>query len=153
MNSIILPVDHIRQGPENDCVAVCAAMVLKYLGLSVAYDKLLRLLKANWFGISSFRVRELEKLGITVIYKQGDLIELYEHLSNGRPCIAFVRTSELPYWSQATDHAVVVAGLDNTFVYLNDPNFDNYPIRVSHGDFDLAWIERDEYYATFIRRE
>lgn len=153
MKPIILPVDHIQQGPENDCVAVCAAMVLNYLGISVTYDRLLRLLKANWFGIPSFRVQELEKLGITVIYKQGDLTELYEHLSNGRPCIAFVRTAELPYWSQATDHAVVVVGLDDTAVYLNDAEFDSYPVKVSHGDFDLAWLERDEYYATFIRRE
>ena len=35
---------------------------------------------------------------------------------------------------------------------LNDPAFEEAPKVVSRGDFDLAWLERDEVYATFLRR-
>ncbi len=38
-------------------------------------------------------------------------------------------------------------------VYLNDPARPNAPIEVSHGDFDLAWLEQDEFYAALMRRE
>lgn len=39
-----------------------------------------------------------------------------------------------------------------TSMYLNDPAFDYAPIKVSCGDFGLAWLERDEVYSTFIRQ-
>ncbi len=152
MKSVILSVSHIRQREDGECIAACAAMVLKYLNISAPYEQLLRLLKIDWFGTAAFRIRELEKLGIQVIYKQGTLEEIHDHLSNDRPCIAFVKTIELPYWNEANDHAVVVVGLDDEFIYLNDPAFPDAPKKVSHGDFDLAWLERDEYYAIFKRK-
>ena len=152
MKSVILSVSHIRQREDGECIAACAAMVLKYLNISASYEQLLRLLKIDWFGTAAFRIRELEKLGIQVIYKQGTLEEIHDHLSSDRPCIAFVKTIELPYWNEANDHAVVVVGLDDEFIYLNDPAFPDAPKKVSHGDFDLAWLERDEYYATFKRK-
>ena len=98
MKSTRLIVPHVRQHAEGECVAACAAMMLGYMGFSVAYDQLLKILDASWFGTPFFKLRELEKLGVAVIYKQGSLRELHEHLLNDRPCIAFVRTSELPYW-------------------------------------------------------
>ncbi|HLB45575.1 MAG TPA: cysteine peptidase family C39 domain-containing protein [Anaerolineales bacterium] len=152
MKPVILSVRHVRQQAEGECVAACASMVLGYMGLTVAYDQLLKLIRVNWFGTPFFKLRELEQLGVTVIYKQGLLRELHEHLLNDRPCIAFVRTSELSYWSLATDHSVVVVGLDDKSVYLNDPEFADAPIPVSRGDFDLAWLERDEIYAVLLKR-
>jgi len=32
-------------------------------------------------------------------------------------------------------------------IYVNDPHFDDAPIAVPRGDFELAWLERDYYYA------
>ncbi len=58
-----------------------------------------------------------------------------------------LQTDELPYWNDDTLHAVLVIGLDDTDIYLNDPAFPNGPVQVSRGDFDLAWLARDEYYA------
>ena len=40
----LLPVPHHKQREGADCLAACAAMVLSYLGLSVAYERLLKLL-------------------------------------------------------------------------------------------------------------
>jgi predicted double-glycine peptidase len=68
-------------------------------------------------------------------------------LVQGQPVIVFVRTSELPYWDYGTDHALVVVGCDDDNIYVNDPNFAEAPISVPRGDFELAWLERDYYYA------
>jgi hypothetical protein len=43
MPSTLLPVPHHLQRSDGDCLAACAAMVLAYLGVSVDYDRLLRL--------------------------------------------------------------------------------------------------------------
>ena len=43
--------------------------------------------------------------------------------------------------------------MDNTNIYLNDPGFPDAPIKISQGDFDLAWLEQDEVYAALKRLE
>lgn len=153
MTPVILSVPLIQQRDEGECLAACAAMVLDYMGMSVPYERLLKLLRIQWFGTASFRIRELEKLGLIVVFKEGTLEELHHHLANDRPCITPVKTVELPYRDDARDHAVVVVGLDDKHVYLNDPDFPSAPIEVSRGDFGLAWLERDEFYAAFMRRD
>lgn len=64
--------------------------------------------------------------------------------------VAFIKTGEPPYWNADSDHAVVVVGIDDMYIYLNDPDFARAPMQVSHGDFGLAWLERDEFYAVLI---
>ncbi len=152
MKPVYLSVKHVRQQQDGECLAACAQMALNFLGIPASYDRLLKLLKIESFGAIYSNLRELEQLGVTVVYKRGALEELHEHLRNHQPCIALVQTSELPYWEEATLHAVVVAGLDDQFVYLHDPAFEESPIPVSHGDFGLAWLERDELYAALTKR-
>ena len=150
---VILPVPNIQQHDHGECLAACAAMVLTYLGLPTAYRRLLKLLQIQpQIGTPAPNIRHLEKLGLTVVYNtQGTLEELHNNLANNHPCIAFVKTIELPYWEEATDHAVVVVGMDNDYIYLNDPEFPDAPLQVSRGDFDLAWLGRDETYAVLMR--
>ncbi len=153
MTNIRLPVAHREQADAADCLAACAAMVLDYMEVPFAYERLLKLLRVQWFGAFGSGLRALEQLGVEVIYKQGTLTELREHLLNNRPPIALVETGELPYWNQSTLHAVVVSGMDEGHVYLNDPGFPESPVQVSLGDFGLAWFERDEFYAALMRRD
>jgi len=54
-----------------------------------------------------------------------------------------VDTGELPYWSTSADHVVVVVGLDEERVYLNDPYFESAPQSVSHIAFRLALLRFD----------
>ena len=77
---------------------------------------------------------------------------LRTHLQNNQPCIVFVDTGQLPYWDESANHALVVVGLDEDYVYVHDPEFPNAPLQVSIGDFDLAWLEHDEMYAVITRR-
>jgi ABC-type bacteriocin/lantibiotic exporter with double-glycine peptidase domain len=153
MPLVILPVPHRQQQAYGECLAACADMILHYLGFSISYKRLLKLLRVKPLaGTRSSNIRELKKLGFSVIYEQGTFDKLYHHLSNDRPCIAFVKTGELPYWDDDTDHAVVVVGLDDNNVFINDPEFPDAPMQVSRGHFDLAWVERDDFYAVIMRR-
>jgi len=126
-------------------------MLFQYWNVVADYEKLKQILGTQPFGTFASQLRKLESLDLAVIYKRGTFDELFDHLSNKRPCIAFVMTGELPYWNENTSHAVVVVGLDDTTIYLHDP-IRPAPVQVSRGDFDLAWLEWDEMYATLMKK-
>jgi ABC-type bacteriocin/lantibiotic exporter with double-glycine peptidase domain len=143
----LLLVPHRTQRQQADCLAACAAMVLEYLGQPADYARLVALLDVRDFGAPSSNIRRLAQLGLSVSFCQGVQADLQAHLLRGEPCIVFVRTGELPYWSEDTGHAVVLVGLDDDHVYLNDPAFVQAPQSASLGDFLLAWLEFDYDYA------
>ena len=122
-------------------------MVLQGLNRPIPYPQLLTLLKIKSFGAPSRNILFLTSLNLNVTHLTTDMMGLFQYLERGIPVIVFVRTSELPYWSYATDHAVVVVGFDEQVVFLNDPYFENVPIPVSHDDFELAWLEHEYRYA------
>jgi ABC-type bacteriocin/lantibiotic exporter with double-glycine peptidase domain len=143
----LLPVPHQQQQSDGDCLAACAAMVLNYLNSSIDYTELQRLLKIKPYGAPASNIRLLVQLNLSVTYSVTDMTGIESMLEQGHPVIVFVRTSELPYWSYGTDHALLVVGYGEANIYVNDPNFTNAPIAVPRGDFELAWLERDYYYA------
>ena len=139
-----LPVPHRKQTDgAADCLAACAAMVLDFLGVSVPYKQLVSVLNIQEFGAPASNLRNLTTLGLRVSYGPTSLGELARHIAGGQPCIVPVFTGELSYWTQATDHAVVVVGLDEQTVYVNDPYFDQAPQPVPREEFILAWLEKD----------
>jgi predicted double-glycine peptidase len=78
----------------------------------------------------------------------GKLEDLHTHLESGLPPIVYVDTGELrSYWAESTNHAVVVIGIEDDRVYLNDPDFETAPQTVSIAEFILAWLEQDYLYA------
>ena len=151
MPNILLPIPHRLQQSDGDCLAACAAMALDYLGVAANYDRLLKVLDVKPYGTPGSRLNNLVSLNVRVCYSQGTLNELLDHLSQERPCIVLVRTNQLPYWTYATDHAVLVVGYDERAVYINDPAFEQAPQHVSLADFELAWLEFDYRYAVIWR--
>ena len=123
-------------------------MVLNYWHVSVQYQRLFKLLNIQkGLGTPFPNIREVVRMGVTVVYQRGTLTDLHAFLLKSSPIIVPVRTIELPHWGVNTDHAVVVVGMNEEEIYINDPAFERAPIAITHGDFDLAWLERDEYYA------
>ena len=127
-------------------------MVLRYLKIPADYVHLVRILGITDIGAPFSRLLRLDALGVKVTLAGGTLSRLHQHLANGLPCIVSVETGELPYWrGVASPHAVVVCGMDQRYVHLLDPGFVTGPFLATHGDFDLAWLERDEEYAIVTR--
>ncbi len=138
-----LPVPHRKQEQTSDCLATCAAMVLAYLKRSVAYVKLLTLLRIGPLGTPRRNVSRLAKLRVDVTYREATLSIVAAYLQAGHPVIAFVDTAELDHWSIATNHAVVIIGLDAAEVIINDPAFETAPFHIPHDEFELAWLNSD----------
>jgi ABC-type bacteriocin/lantibiotic exporter with double-glycine peptidase domain len=147
----LLAISHLQQRQEADCLAACAQIVLQHLHISITYRRLLRLLEVAQSGSYFSKLKKLEPvLGLSVELGQGtdDLDELYAPLNEALPIIVLVDTAELrSYWNVAAFHAVVVVGLDEEFVYVNDPYFSTAPLQVPRDEFALAWLERDYWYA------
>ena len=68
-------------------------------------------------------------------------------------CLAACAAMVSPYTAEQTNHALVVLGMDENYVYVNDPAFRVAPIPVPIGDFELAWLARDEFYAVLSLEE
>ena len=68
MPKVLLPITHLKQASEGDCLAACAAMVLDHLGLTLRYPDLLELLKVRSFGAPAINIRLVAQLGLNVTY-------------------------------------------------------------------------------------
>lgn len=126
-------------------------MVLAFIGRPVSYERLLDLLDVDPdVGAPASHVLKLAALGVGVSYGPGTLEDIAGHVARGRPCIAFVQTVDLSYWDEATQHAVVVVGMDEHHVFVADPWFDSVPQTVSRLEFQLAWDSMEQTYATLV---
>lgn len=146
----LLSISHRQQSQQADCLAACAQMVLQYLQIPIAYSQILAILETDRGGSTFSKLKKLEpQLRLTVELAQGsDELDLfYGYLDQALPIIAHVNTGELKsYWRHTTFHAVVVVGLDEEFVYVNDPYFDDAPQAAPREEFILAWLEQDYWY-------
>jgi len=145
MPKVLLNVPHRRQRLRADCLPSCVAMVLHYFDCPISYSHLISLLGTRDFGTPAENTVRLEDLniGVKVTLSSTDVHGLRRHLEAGQPVIAFVNTGDLPYWSEVTDHAVVVVGMDDDVFYVNDPYFGQAPQRISRIHFELAWLRFD----------
>lgn len=122
-------------------------MVLEFLGYSFSEAELVQRLGTKSFGTPAPNLRRLEKIGFSVIYESGALSTIQAHVQKGSPCLTFVQTGDLPYWDENTAHVIVVIGIDDDNIYVNDPAFDMAPQIISLDYFLLAWSEFDHRYA------
>jgi uncharacterized protein YvpB len=96
-----------------------------------------------------------------VEHHHGNLETLRQHLEADHPIIVPVDTALLPYWmtrqdvpaaERITDHAVVVVGLDDQHIFVNDPGFASAPQAVELAWFYDAWQNFALRYAIIRRR-
>src|SRR5712692_7861026 len=136
MPMIWLAVSHRQQHTEADCLPACAEIVLDYLRRHEPYERLVEVLSTTAYGTPAENMLRLDQLGVTVSLRSRSIDEIRVHLQNNLPIIAFVNTADLPYWDVAVDHAVVVVGMDDDSVHVNDPYFESAPQKVSRSDFE-----------------
>lgn len=125
-------------------------MVLEYLAQHPIYDDLLKVLDIGPIGAPRRNIVRLTSRNISVVYREATVAILLDLVQHGVPVIVFVDTGELPYWSSATNHAIVVVGADAEQLLVNDPAYPEAPIAVAVGDFELTWLN-SEYMCAIIR--
>jgi ABC-type bacteriocin/lantibiotic exporter with double-glycine peptidase domain len=135
-----LNVPHFKQEFRYSCIPATARMVLAFFGRQHSEAELRTLMRTDPNGTPVRRLTELTRLGFDVDFVTTDIAGLITYLSSGLPPIALLFTAALPYWSESCYHVAVVVGVDDSWVYLNDPYFDSAPQQVSHSDFLLAWL-------------
>ncbi|MBN1876595.1 MAG: peptidase C39 family protein [Anaerolineae bacterium] len=148
-----LPVPHYKQSADGQCLPACVRMVLAYLGHDLTESRIARLLRARTFGTPASNIRYVETLNVSVQYGPLPLFKLRTYLQNHTPCIVFVQAADLPYAYVPGFHALVVIGIDEEMVYLNDPAFEPNPHAVPLDYFMLAWSEFDYQAAVITERK
>lgn len=147
MPSFSLNAPLLAQRNHADCLPICVEMVLAYYGKQVDSDWLRQVLEATPIGTPGFKVLNPAAHNFHVTYAPAtDERVLLQSLADGTPPIALVQTNNLSYWTIETAHAVVVTGMDDESVFINDPAF---PVRqiVARNEFMLAWSDFDYLYA------
>jgi ABC-type bacteriocin/lantibiotic exporter with double-glycine peptidase domain len=148
MPSFLLNVPLIAQRDRADCLPACIEMVLAYQGRSVDPGWLRHVLESKSIGTPGFKVLNLAQQGYAVTYSPAtDERVLLQALSSGVPPIALVLTANLSYWDRESAHAVVVVGIDDDTVVVNDPAFPASGQRIPRNEFMLAWSDFDYLYA------
>lgn len=143
----LLPISHHRQRQQADCLAACAAIIFDYWHIPVDYDRLIQTLQIGQAGAPFRNLRNLERFGVAVKIRQGQIETLRTLIEQELPPVVFVATQELSYWREATNHALIVVGFENDLIYVNDPSLTDAPRSITVAEFDLAWLEMDEFYA------
>jgi ABC-type bacteriocin/lantibiotic exporter with double-glycine peptidase domain len=142
----LLPIMHHPQQRQADCLAACARMLLDYYGIDSSYEQLIEVLKIGDAGAPFRNLLALRSDSLHVTIQQGSTEQLGRHIDDLFPAIVFLST-EPPYWPFSTNHATVVSGFEGTLIMLNDPMFEQAPLIVPIEEFELAWLNMDEYYA------
>jgi len=145
-----LSVPHCRQEFNYSCVAACVRMVLAHQGRDLSEADLRQLLNTQPHGTRARNLTAVASLGFEVQLDPSNLSQLRDALAAGIPPIVFVDTGPLDHWQTDCAHVVVVVGIDDTSVYLNDPFFDTAPQQTSLGSFLQAWA-LNAHLAAFIR--
>ncbi len=139
----LLQVPHFKQNHLGSCLPAAVRMILEYLGHTFRESEIAERLGTKSFGTPAPNLSRLEKLGFSIFYGSGTLANIRSHIQNGVPCLTFVQTGDFPYWDENTAHVVVVVGIDEEQIYVNDPAFENAPQTIPIDYFLLAWSEFD----------
>ncbi len=146
MPSLNVPL--LAQRDRTDCLPTCVEMVLIYQGQTVSRAWLCRVLETTGIGTPGFKLLHLCAHGYQVTYAPAtDERPLIEALNLGAPPIALVLTHNLSYWPHSVAHAVVVTGLSQHTVIVNDPAFPELSRHIPYDEFMLAWSDFDYLYA------
>lgn len=149
-----LAVPHRQQLNSGYCLPACVEMVLAYWG--IARDQSAIAQQPGTIpgaGTPGSRIFLLISPKLDVTYQaRGEVSDLLKALRQSIPPIALVSTGQLPYWNEDTPHAVVVIGMEESHVILNDPARTQPGIGVLSAEFNLAWDGMDNAYALLKKK-
>jgi hypothetical protein len=124
-------------------------MVFAFQDVYLSQDVLAKQLNVKpALGAPTRNIQRLASDKVAVTYEEGSRERLQAWLTSDLPIIAFVQAGEFAHWQgEFFQHAVVVAGFEESLVWLLDPDVDAAPIAVPVDEFMLAWSGMDYLYA------
>lgn len=139
---------HWQQQHEDDCLVACCKMVLDYLGIAKSEAWLWQRLKTGEVTPFPNVAKLADELGLTVeVTEWGELTTFGAYIESGLPILVAVNADDPQYWPYVPNHAVVIVGFDEQFVFVNDPAHPEMPLEIGIDTFLLAWSSRNYEYA------
>jgi ABC-type bacteriocin/lantibiotic exporter with double-glycine peptidase domain len=114
-------------------------MVLAHHGRLLPEADLRQFLDTRPHGTKARNLHAVASLGFEVQFSTANLSQLRDALATALLPIVFVETGPLDYWKIDCAHVAVVVGIDDNYVYLNDPFFDTAPQQTSLSSFLQGW--------------
>ena len=152
-----LPLQMAAEGGRNLCEVQCEAYVLKHCGIDCSVEELLEVAKeSHWIKRAGtplqFMGNLLEHKGLKVNRKyEATIKNIRDTLESGGNVIVAVDSDKLyperPDEEDATNHAVVVIGLNAETVTIYDPR-DHIEVDIKQSLFMNAWKE-SRYYLVY----
>jgi hypothetical protein len=121
-------------------------MALGYQGVTLGEREVCDLLETPLAGTEVLNTLLLEQrvAGCQLALDSASFEKLQETLAADILPIVFVVTRHLSCWQRGdTIHALVVGGVTDDGIHVNDPVFADAPRVVSRREFSLAWSELD----------
>lgn len=135
IDGIYLSLTNYEQQDSHSCAFIAALTVVRYLGLEVTDEEILKAVRPTTRGVDgSELVTALEKLGINANYTENlSVAKLIDYTEQAIPVIISVWPDE---WD--TDHWTIVRGFDDTHIHL--VNHTRLPYKL----FKKQWIHNYE---------
>ena len=128
-------------------------MVTQYLDVHISHRQLVSRLGTKSFGTPFRHLARLDQYDLDVKIGNIYVDTFAQYLEDKLPIIASVNTSDLKsYWFYATDHVVVATGIDEHFIYVNDPVLNRAHQPVPRHEFELAQLRFDGLGAVLRRK-
>jgi len=138
-----LKIPHYKQELNNSCLPACIRMVLSFFNITKSEQDIRRLVKIKPAGVNPLNLIHLKNWDIEVNISFSNFDILEDIITQKKPSIALLWTGELDYWDSEKYfdylHAVVVIGIDNENILVNDPAFSKYPQHFPVNNFLEAW--------------
>jgi uncharacterized protein YvpB len=135
---------HHQQEDNTACVPAALAMVLSVYGKEISQSELREYIGVTPGGtqieVTWSRV-PFEKWGLECDIKFGATLEdMKNSLEAGAPVIAIILSLYLPHSTEDYLHALVLIGMDEKYLYINDPLTDGQQtVRMAYDTFLEAW--------------
>ena len=147
MKKILLDVKPFQETLDADmCGPASLKIVLEYYGINKSEDELAKIAgHKKSLGIDDKGIKKVaEKLGLKVIIKNNSsFVDIERWLKKGVPVIVnwFTRgRNDYPESETADGHYSVVMGLDDEFIYLQDPELGAMR-KINRDDFMRVWFD------------
>lgn len=137
----MIDIKIFKQTDDSRCGAACVKMVLSYYNIEQSEDYICNMLNHSYeLGCTNEDIeRVLISFGLNCVIKErAEIDDIAYHISKGVPVIIDWYACDPP-----DGHSSIITGIDNDFVYLADPLYDEIR-NVCIEDFYRNWFDFKE---------